>query len=259
MLCPEFTAATFNQEQSPDSFAKVDIRPETRKKFGNSFDISMFVRTRRDAGTIFRLGEEVTEAGTGNNSLFIQAEVDPNGQLAVQVKLDESKEERYTVEGSHLRINDGSPQLISIQKEKGLVRISINGSEHFRKTVNDKTSFEPNVMYIGGEVVPTPAEAPIVVSDDVTSATMLLNGTLQYEDVDALMSPQSPVFSPKIIHPFKGVIQDVRINLSSGSVIYMGQPQNIIRTAYIVEFFNLDIPPVRFQDLLDFLHITCVN
>ncbi|CAG7820206.1 unnamed protein product [Allacma fusca] len=215
----EYTPGTFGHENTTTSIAEVKISPDVSRKFSNSFDVSMFVRTRESRGTIFFLGDESRE-----NGLFLEAQVEEDGQLGVVSKLDEVKEETYTVGG--VQINDGASYLINVQKEKGLVKININGTEHFRKSVKEKVQFHPTIMFIGG-VVPN--------SSEMGDTGDFEDSTLVPGEIAPTRLPITSSYLLRRMKPFKGVIQDVRVNLSSTDVV----PSAASHDHFVVEFFPL--------------------
>jgi hypothetical protein len=284
-----------------NSLVWVEIVPEIGNKFVSNFDISMFVRTRKKNGTIFLLGNEVN----GNSSsVYLEAEIGDIGNLVVNAKWNEdttSKLEVYAVDG--LQITDGSPHLVSIQREKGLVKISVNGTEHFRKSVGNRITFVPSKLYIGGK--PAIASVSDLSTNNLVESSALLSSSrmtrsLVIEDVsassgaeevleDATATPETlspsvtgdndngggsgggasigesrvssieviPYVEPEIneifvINPFKGVIQDVRVNFSSNDAAPMTlghshlQQHAKIQNHYVAEFYPLEINSVSF-------------
>ncbi|CAL8126422.1 unnamed protein product [Orchesella dallaii] len=249
-----YYVATFNHENTTkeglSSLATIDIPPG---RFGGVFDISMFVRTREQKGTIFLLCDKER----GLNGTYIEASVTKNGNLVVLAKwtgagaeaVDENagKPESYTVDG---QISDGNPHLISVQKDKNFVVIKVDDSEHFRKSHSNKV-FSPTVMFIGGK--------PATYSDQES----VVSGVIQegHSGETSTSLPETPidnntegsateaegsleVFVPEPFM-FKGTIQDVRINLSAAEP----NPSTLGHTShprapneYIVEFFNLAEP-----------------
>lgn len=183
----------------------------------------MFVRTRESNGTIFLLQEEPSK----NHSLYLKAYVDLN-QLGVIAKLDEGEEETYKVGG--LSINDGQPHLISFQKERGLVKINVNGQEHFRRSLPLKPTqiFNPEVMYIGG--IPMNASrsnsSVHIPSDQSPPESIAVFNARRRRGRSWEEFLQSAA-------PFKGVIQDVRVNLTTDTSTH---PKT---SRYTVEFFPL--------------------
>lgn len=308
----EYTAATFEHEATNNSLVWVEITPEIRPKFVSTFDISMFVRTRKKNGTIFLLGNEVN----GNYSVYLEAEVGEIGNLVVHAKWSDapedpnSKLEVYAVDG--LQITDGSPHLISIQREKGLVKISVNGTEHFRKSVGNRITFTPSMLYIGGKPGAVSAPPPT----DPTSPNHIESRVIRSlgEDLseqggvgvggevglleDSTATPETPMFSVTsdgagsggggivemrasslenvqheiheeeevlqplvemneifVANPFKGVIQDVRVNFSSNEAAPMILGHSHLQHAkiqnhYVVEFYPLEINSVSCKTLL---------
>jgi hypothetical protein len=247
----------------------VEISSEIGNKFVSTFDISMFVRTRKRNGTIFLLGHEIN----GNYSVFLEAEIGEVGNLVVHAKWSDvledpnSKIETYPVDG--LQITDGSPHLVSIQREKGLVKISVNGTEHFRKSVGTRITFHPTILYIGGKPL-----LPDVASNQLESRigrTLTINEETE-EGEDSTATPESVMTLSQIvpeskeavteevhesnneisvIKPFKGVIQDVRVNFSSNEAVPMGigHLQQLAKTQnhYVVEFYPLEINSVSIR------------
>jgi len=192
----------------------------------------------------------------------LEAYVEDDGQLGVLAKLDEGKEETYKVGG--LAINDGEPHLISFQRERGLVKINVNGTEHFRRSLPLKPTqvFNPAVMYIGGiPPLPEPETTSLPTLGENTSSLSHLvpagrgedQGSTSSEVPFELSSPASRVSRAiwnNKMEPFKGTIQDVRVNLSTES---SSHHQNPMLNRYVVEFFPLtQVNKVRIRSISKF-------
>jgi hypothetical protein len=247
----------------------------------------MFVRTRSKSGTIFILAHE----NNGNYSVFLEAEIGEVGNLVIQAKWSDvpddpnSKAETYAVDG--LQITDGYIHRISIQREKTLVKISVNGTEHFRKSVSNKNKFNPNVLFIGGKPIFTEpigsiSNAPLIMgsaSEPIASFLKSDGETVDFEqnassgvEEDSSSNTEEPNFAdaPPLVtypvvseedplgthvhpdteneitivtKPFKGVIQDFRVNYMGANPGPSGMSTRS-QNYYVVEFFPLGINAV---------------
>jgi len=102
------TAATFGHENITDSLVTVMVYDGARRAIRNVVDISMFIRTRQEDGTIFYLGSSsVINPG---EETFILAQLDA-GELLVKIQFNGTLE-RYTVGGQ--KLDDGNRHLIQV-------------------------------------------------------------------------------------------------------------------------------------------------
>jgi protein crumbs len=109
VLCvSDLTAATFGYENITNSLVTVMVYDQARRSIRSVVDISMFIRTRQEEGTIFYLGS--SSLITLGEETFILAELDA-GELLVKIQFSGTLE-KYTVGGQKLA--DGNNHLIQV-------------------------------------------------------------------------------------------------------------------------------------------------
>jgi protein crumbs len=109
LLCvSDLTAATFGHENITDSLVTVVVNDRARRSIRNVVDISMFIRTRQEDGTIFYLGS--SSDISSSEDTFILAQLDA-GELLVKIQFSGTLE-KYTVGGQKLA--DGNNHLIQV-------------------------------------------------------------------------------------------------------------------------------------------------
>jgi protein crumbs len=138
------TAATFGHENITDSLVTVMANDVARRSIRNVVDISMFIRTRQEDGTIFYLST-FSFINSGEET-FILAQLDA-GELLVKIQFNGTLE-KYTVGGQ--KLDDGNRHLIQVVRNVTLVQVKINGTEYFRKTISATGPLDLNVLYLGG-------------------------------------------------------------------------------------------------------------
>ncbi|PNF36740.1 Protein crumbs [Cryptotermes secundus] len=175
------TAATFGHENITESLVTVMVNDRARRSIRNVVDISMFIRTRQEDGTIFYLGSS-SGIGSGEET-FILAQLDA-GELLVKIQFSGTLE-KYTVGGQKLA--DGYNHLIQVVRNVTLVQVKMNGTEYFRKTISATGPLDVNVLYLGG--MPQ------------------MGRTIR--QVEAIPD-RSEITKPPV--NFKGIIQDVQIS-----------------------------------------------
>lgn len=104
----DLTAATFGHENITESFVTVTVDDKARRLIRNVVDISMFIRTRQEEGTIFYLGS--SSGISSGEETFILAQLDA-GELLVKIQFGGTLE-KYTVGGQKLA--DGNSHLIQV-------------------------------------------------------------------------------------------------------------------------------------------------
>jgi hypothetical protein len=104
----DLTAATFGHENITYSLVSVMVDDRARRSIRNVVDISMFIRTRQEDGTIFYLGSS-SDTSSGDDT-FILAQLDA-GELLVKIQFSGTLE-KYTVGGQKLA--DGNNHLIQV-------------------------------------------------------------------------------------------------------------------------------------------------
>jgi protein crumbs len=108
LFVPDLTAATFGYENITDSFVTVMVYDPARRAIRSVVDISMFIRTRQEEGTIFYLGS--SSLNSSGEETFILAQLDA-GELLVKIQFSGTLE-KYTVGGQKLA--DGNNHLIQV-------------------------------------------------------------------------------------------------------------------------------------------------
>lgn len=109
VLCvSDLTAATFGYENITNSLVTVVVNDQARRSIRSVVDISMFIRTRQEEGTIFYLGSP--SLFISGEETFILAELDA-GELLVKIQFSGTLE-KYTVGGQKLA--DGNNHLIQV-------------------------------------------------------------------------------------------------------------------------------------------------
>jgi protein crumbs len=103
----DLTAATFGHENKSDSLVTVMAYDGARRSIRNVVDISMFIRTRQEDGTIFYLGS--SSAINPGEETFILAQLEA-GELLVKIQFNGT--EKYTVGGQ--KLDDGNRHLIQV-------------------------------------------------------------------------------------------------------------------------------------------------
>jgi protein crumbs len=104
----DLTAATFGHENITESLVTVMVNDRARRSIRNVVDISMFIRTRQEDGTIFYLGS--SSGISSGEETFILAQLDA-GELLVKIQFSGTLE-KYTVGGQKLA--DGYNHLIQV-------------------------------------------------------------------------------------------------------------------------------------------------
>ncbi|XP_021706793.1 protein crumbs isoform X1 [Aedes aegypti] len=185
------TAATFGHENTTRSAVKVIVSDTARRAIRSVLDISMFIRTRQAAGTVFYLGSDPNMNSTPGDDSYVAAYLS-KGELLVRMIFNDTPE-GYTVGGN--KLDNGYLHLIEVIRNSTLVQVKLNGTEYFRKTLSSSGQLNAQVLYLGG---------PPPYADSIYSL---------YKDE-----------SEKT--PFKGIIQDVQVSNGSHAMIVELYPLN---------------------------------
>lgn len=105
---PDFTAATFGNENITNGSVTVNVHDQARRAVRSIVDISMFIRTRQSKGFIFQLGSAPTVEHQDQTQIAAQLD---GGELFVGIQFNGTPE-GYTVGG--VRLDDGSNHLIQV-------------------------------------------------------------------------------------------------------------------------------------------------
>lgn len=200
------TAATFSYGNITDGYVTVKVNDMARRAIRSIVDISMFIRTRQDAGDIFYLGSESSTQFDGKQEKpYIRALLE-HGELLVKIQFNGS--EAYAVGG--VKLNEGNYHLIQVVRNVTLVQVKINGTEYFRKTIGATGQSNVTVLYLGG-----------------------LPQTSRYSrqaDGRQMEVQQSPQVN------FKGIIQDVQISNGSKTMVVEFYPLTATDIPEPIEF-----------------------
>ncbi|XP_013412192.1 protein crumbs [Lingula anatina] len=183
-----FPAATFSQGSS-SSLAQFTIPARDKNLLQYVNVISMFIRTRQPDGFIFYLGGVNTNSP--GDKAFISAEL-KGTSLHVILNLFNTTEQGYKRYEDNLgsNLNDGSQHLIEVDKNRDKLEIRIDSVRLSGKTMT-ATLLNPAKMYVGG--------LPGLGS---SSSGRRRRQTLVEYNPD----------SATVQEPFKGTIQDARLN-----------------------------------------------
>ena len=140
-LLPGITAATFGHNGQSSSIASFDIPESTQTQIASTFEISMFIRTRKYAGLMFYLGPNESSSATSLITELI------NGYI--RVRIDTNGQEDTVLNAEDIPVNDGLQHFIRVQyTPSGGIVLTVDEQEISQST-DEQSVLSAQVLYLG--------------------------------------------------------------------------------------------------------------